>query len=175
MTCAGVCPQPGGGLQGFGAAVGRVTQGMTQGVSGAVSGAVNGAMNGVGVVGAVVKRQHQHQPRESTTNVHDWVWLGRATLERGSGSGHLVPATTNSSARSGPPLNINNNPVQVQCCHCHPAATLLPPCCHRSTAGYAMSLVLVVGLCSDTFLVLFSAPGDAYHNQPQLRRPHRRH
>lgn len=22
------------------------------------------------------------QPRESTTNAHDWVWLGRATLER---------------------------------------------------------------------------------------------
>lgn len=22
------------------------------------------------------------RPRESTTNAHDWVWLGRATLER---------------------------------------------------------------------------------------------
>lgn len=38
-------------------------------------------------------------PRESTTNVHDWVWLGRATLER---------AATYTSGRS-PPVNQNNN------------------------------------------------------------------
>lgn len=26
--------------------------------------------------------QNRNRPRESTTNAHDWVWLGRATLER---------------------------------------------------------------------------------------------
>lgn len=25
---------------------------------------------------------HNRRPRESTQNVHDWVWLGRATLQR---------------------------------------------------------------------------------------------
>ena len=40
------------------------------------------------VLGAVRARAAASQlapgrrPRESTTNAHDWVWLGRATLER---------------------------------------------------------------------------------------------
>ncbi|XP_052132201.1 transmembrane protein 132B, partial [Frankliniella occidentalis] len=85
--------------QGVGGALGR-----PQGVAG---------MTGMGV--AMVKRQLQPQSRDSTTNVHDWVWLGRATLERGSVAGHPVPAsaTTNSSARSGPPLNINSPVIHI--------------------------------------------------------------
>lgn len=36
---------------------------------------------------------------QSTTNVHDWVWLGRATLEK---------AATHTSGRS-PPVNMTTN------------------------------------------------------------------
>ncbi|KAK3912238.1 Transmembrane protein 132B, partial [Frankliniella fusca] len=84
-------------LQGVGGALGR-----PQGVSG---------MTGLGV--AMVKRQLQPQSRDSTTNVHDWVWLGRATLERGSTHPATAPATSNSSARSGPPLNINSSVMHI--------------------------------------------------------------
>lgn len=54
----------------------------------------NGSLN-VGVNG------NGKNPPEPTTNVHDWVWLGRATLER---------AASHTSGRS-PPVNINNNNI----------------------------------------------------------------
>lgn len=54
----------------------------------------NGNVN-VGVTGT------GKNPPEPTTNVHDWVWLGRATLER---------AASHTSGRS-PPVNINNNNI----------------------------------------------------------------
>ncbi|XP_072943477.1 transmembrane protein 132E isoform X2 [Epargyreus clarus] len=41
--------------------------------------------------------------RESTTNAHDWVWLGRATIER---NGNRHPANRNSTQ---PPDKSNNN------------------------------------------------------------------
>ncbi|KAJ9590650.1 hypothetical protein L9F63_016321, partial [Diploptera punctata] len=57
------------GLQSLGAAVSKVTGGSS-------------GLGGSGQFGG------KKQPRESTTNAHDWVWLGRATLERASG--HMV-------------------------------------------------------------------------------------
>jgi hypothetical protein len=44
------------------------------------------ALPGLPVIGAARAAASQfgqnRRPRESTTNAHDWVWLGRATLER---------------------------------------------------------------------------------------------
>lgn len=46
-------------------------------------------------------------PRESTINAHDWVWLGRATLERAAAhtSGRTLPVT------SGGDIRITENPL----------------------------------------------------------------
>ncbi|XP_054271015.1 transmembrane protein 132E [Macrosteles quadrilineatus] len=46
--------------------------------------------------GMMLPRRPPHN-QEPTTNAHDWVWLGRATLERASGM--LVPATTAQAMR----------------------------------------------------------------------------
>lgn len=48
----------------------------------------------------------RRQPHEPTTNAHDWVWLGRATLERASGL--LVPAAVNNNPHRG--MRITTNP-----------------------------------------------------------------
>lgn len=50
------------------------------------------------------------QPQEPTTNAHDWVWLGRATLERASGL--LVPAAINNNPHRG--MRITTNPNYAQ-------------------------------------------------------------
>ncbi|XP_012530083.1 transmembrane protein 132E isoform X2 [Monomorium pharaonis] len=42
-------------------------------------------------------------PRESTTNAHDWVWLGRATLERAACGPQQVRVTSNPLAGEGEP------------------------------------------------------------------------
>ncbi|XP_016844995.1 transmembrane protein 132E isoform X2 [Nasonia vitripennis] len=39
--------------------------------------------------------QNRNRPRESTTNAHDWVWLGRATLERAACAPPQVRVTSN--------------------------------------------------------------------------------
>ena len=77
------------GLQSLGAAVSKVTGG--SGISGI-------GLGGSGQFGG------KKQPRESTTNAHDWVWLGRATLERASG--HVVVGENSGSGRA---LQVNNN------------------------------------------------------------------
>ncbi|XP_068082143.1 transmembrane protein 132E [Anabrus simplex] len=75
------------GLQSLGAAVSKVAGGSGINLGG------NGPLSG------------KKQPRESTTNAHDWVWLGRATLERASG--HVVVGANSRS----PPINNNNNNI----------------------------------------------------------------
>uniref|UniRef100_A0A1B6D587 Transmembrane protein 132E n=2 Tax=Clastoptera arizonana TaxID=38151 RepID=A0A1B6D587_9HEMI len=50
---------------------------------------------------------NKRQPQEPTMNAHDWVWLGRATLERASGM--LVPAGVNNNANRG--MRITSNPT----------------------------------------------------------------
>lgn len=80
------------GLHSLGAAVSKVTGG--SGISSIGLGA-SGHLGG------------KRQPRESTTNAHDWVWLGRATLERASG--HMVTSENNSPGRSPPVCSNNNN------------------------------------------------------------------
>lgn len=52
----------------------------------------------------------RRQPQEPTTNAHDWVWLGRATLERASGL--LVPAAVNNNPHRG--MRITTNPNYTQ-------------------------------------------------------------
>jgi len=90
--------QPMSGLGGVGGVggVGGTTSGLHS--LGAAMGRVTGAAGNV----MMLKRQ---QPREVTTNAHDWVWLGRATLERATA--HGMPMG-NTSGRS-PPINVNNN------------------------------------------------------------------
>ncbi|XP_004536756.1 transmembrane protein 132C isoform X2 [Ceratitis capitata] len=46
-------------------------------------------------------------PKESTTNVHDWVWLGRSTMDRSS---IINDATTNNDNRDAR-MKITNNPI----------------------------------------------------------------
>jgi transmembrane protein 132 len=82
------------GLQSLGAAVSRVAGG--SGISGIGLGG-NGHLGG------------KKQPRESTTNAHDWVWLGRATLERASG--HVATGENCSPGRTAPICNSNNNNI----------------------------------------------------------------
>ncbi|KAF4523501.1 hypothetical protein B566_EDAN004572 [Ephemera danica] len=48
--------------------------------------------------------QQQSTKRESTTNAHDWVWLGRATLER---AGNRASAASNASVAA---VRITSNP-----------------------------------------------------------------
>ncbi|XP_021914891.1 transmembrane protein 132E isoform X4 [Zootermopsis nevadensis] len=81
------------GLHSLGAAVSKVTGG--SGIS-SIGLAASGHLGG------------KRQPRESTTNAHDWVWLGRATLERASG--HMVTGEISSPGIS-PPICSNNNNV----------------------------------------------------------------
>lgn len=80
------------GLQSLGAAVSKVTGG-----------------SGIGSIGLGGSGHHggKKQSRESTTNAHDWVWLGRATLERASG--HMVISDSSVPGRSLPVSNNNNN------------------------------------------------------------------
>lgn len=53
---------------------------------------------------------HQRPPRESTTNAHDWVWLGRATLERAACGPQQVRMTCDirESEMSTPWRNMEN-------------------------------------------------------------------
>nr|CAD7260300.1 unnamed protein product [Timema shepardi] len=80
------------GLEPLGASVGKSAGNEGMGIGGASG--VNNALGG------------KKQPRESTTNAHDWVWLGRATLERASG--HVIVGAS-LSGRSPPIFNNNNN------------------------------------------------------------------
>jgi transmembrane protein 132 len=50
--------------------------------------------------------------RESTTNAHDWVWLGRATLERAGNRASIANQSQNNGAVGGgiPAVRITNNP-----------------------------------------------------------------
>ncbi|XP_068219709.1 transmembrane protein 132E [Palaemon carinicauda] len=53
---------------------------------------------------------HNH---DSVTNAHDWVWLGRATLERASGMG-LSPPSQSASVGMVPLSDLNGNSQQQQ-------------------------------------------------------------
>jgi transmembrane protein 132 len=39
-------------------------------------------LNKDSATGGMVMMRDSRRPRESTTNAHDWVWLGRATMDR---------------------------------------------------------------------------------------------
>ncbi|XP_017768079.1 PREDICTED: transmembrane protein 132D isoform X2 [Nicrophorus vespilloides] len=51
---------------------------------------------------------NQRKPRETTTNAHDWVWLGRATLEPSSNrNSAVINNNTNEMRITTNPLNMN--------------------------------------------------------------------
>lgn len=64
-------------------------------------------MNGAKDVGGGVGGGAKPLSQEPTMNAHDWVWLGRSTLERSSGM--LVPSMGNKSHN-----NNNSNQVNEQ-------------------------------------------------------------
>jgi len=71
-------------------------------------GNMNGAKDGGGGIGGgggSVKPLSD----EPTMNAHDWVWLGRSTLERSSGM--LVPSMGNKSHNNNNNNNNNNNQI----------------------------------------------------------------
>lgn len=43
-----------------------------------------GATSSAAAVNYPMLRQHRRKNRESTTNAHNWVWLGRSTMDRSS-------------------------------------------------------------------------------------------
>ncbi|KAE9544271.1 hypothetical protein AGLY_001450 [Aphis glycines] len=65
-------------------------------------GNMNGAKDGGGGIGGGSTKPLSDEP---TMNAHDWVWLGRSTLERSSGM--LVPSMGNKSHNN----NNNNNQI----------------------------------------------------------------
>lgn len=67
-------------------------------------------MNGAKDVGGGVGGGAKPLSQEPTMNAHDWVWLGRSTLERSSGM--LVPSMGNKSHNNN--NNSNNNQVNEQ-------------------------------------------------------------
>ncbi|CAH2990789.1 unnamed protein product [Chilo suppressalis] len=56
--------------------------------------AEGGRMQVAGLVGTTLGISREKTSSESTTNAHDWVWLGRATIER---NGNRHPANRNST------------------------------------------------------------------------------
>ncbi|CAH2074200.1 unnamed protein product, partial [Iphiclides podalirius] len=63
--------------------------------------AEGGRIQVAGLVGTTLGLSRDKPSSESTTNAHDWVWLGRATIER---NGNRQPAN-----RSAPPPDKGNN------------------------------------------------------------------
>ncbi|XP_069940506.1 transmembrane protein 132E [Cherax quadricarinatus] len=59
------------------------------------------------------RRSSHHNHHDSVTNAHDWVWLGRATLERASGMG-LSPPSQSASTGMMPLSDLNGNSQEQQ-------------------------------------------------------------
>ncbi|KAJ3642646.1 hypothetical protein Zmor_025409 [Zophobas morio] len=59
--------------------------------------------------GSLVVHRENRKPRETTTNAHDWVWLGRATLD----SSNRNSAATNPNASE---IRITTNPLNLNYC-----------------------------------------------------------
>ncbi|XP_013186597.2 transmembrane protein 132E [Amyelois transitella] len=69
--------------------------------------AEGGRLQVAGLVGTTLGLARDKQTRDSTTNAHDWVWLGRATIER---NGNRHPANRSSAQ---PPDNANANEMRI--------------------------------------------------------------
>ncbi|XP_013182085.1 PREDICTED: transmembrane protein 132B [Papilio xuthus] len=69
--------------------------------------AEGGRLQVAGLVGTTLGLARDKPSRESTTNAHDWVWLGRATIER---NGNRQLANRNSSQ---PIDKSNNNEMRI--------------------------------------------------------------
>lgn len=50
---------------------------------------------------------HHRKPRETTTNAHDWVWLGRATLDNSNRNSVVNKTGTAEMRITANPLNMN--------------------------------------------------------------------
>lgn len=56
---------------------------------------------------SLVIHREPRKPRESTTNAHDWVWLGRATLDSTNRNSTAINNNSNDMRIITNPLNIN--------------------------------------------------------------------
>ncbi|KAG6450078.1 hypothetical protein O3G_MSEX006376 [Manduca sexta] len=68
--------------------------------------AEGGRLQVAGLVGTTLGLARDKPSRESTTNAHDWVWLGRATIER---NGNRHPANRNSTQ----PTDNGNHEIRI--------------------------------------------------------------
>jgi transmembrane protein 132 len=57
--------------------------------------------------GSLVIHRENRKPRETTTNAHDWVWLGRATLDSSNRNSSVVNTNGNEMRITTNPLNLN--------------------------------------------------------------------
>ncbi|XP_052737744.1 transmembrane protein 132E [Bicyclus anynana] len=75
--------------------------------------AEGGRLQVAGLVGTTLGLAKDKPPRESTTNAHDWVWLGRATIER-NGTRHPVNRNSTQPAEktnNNQEMRITSNPL----------------------------------------------------------------
>ncbi|XP_059054238.1 transmembrane protein 132E [Achroia grisella] len=86
-----------------GTAIGRSMPAMAEG----------GRLQVAGLVGTTLGLARDKPSRESTTNAHDWVWLGRATIER-NGNRHVANRNSTQpvdNANSNHEMRITANPL----------------------------------------------------------------
>ncbi|RZC37691.1 transmembrane protein 132B-like [Asbolus verrucosus] len=57
--------------------------------------------------GSLVIHRESRKPRETTTNAHDWVWLGRATLDSSNRNSSVANSNANEMRITTNPLNLN--------------------------------------------------------------------
>ncbi|XP_039309344.1 transmembrane protein 132E isoform X2 [Solenopsis invicta] len=97
-----------------------------------LSGAAIPVLSGAGARARAAANQlasSRRPPRESTTNAHDWVWLGRATLERAACGPQQVRVTSNPLANEGEPE------AELGTCFDNPNHIELPSANQRSSSS----------------------------------------
>ncbi|CAH0720711.1 unnamed protein product, partial [Brenthis ino] len=72
--------------------------------------AEGGRLQVAGLVGTTLGLTRDKPSRESTTNAHDWVWLGRATIER---NGNRQPANANRNSTQPSEKGNNNQEMRI--------------------------------------------------------------
>ncbi|XP_061712133.1 transmembrane protein 132E isoform X1 [Cydia pomonella] len=72
--------------------------------------AEGGRLQVAGLVGTTLGLARDKPERESTTNAHDWVWLGRATIER-NGNRHSTNRNSTQPDNGNTEMRITANPL----------------------------------------------------------------
>lgn len=81
---------------------------LTQGLGAAPVNAGNGL--------PVVHRENRKVRGETTTNVHDWVWLGRATLDTSNRNSTVTANNNAPNAANSNEMRITTNPLNMNYC-----------------------------------------------------------